>query len=270
MKVFSIKGSKEEFILTRENYIQQTQKKYPYYQSPENGKNSYYAICPLCHNPIQIINLFGRQYQEKYTGKVSLHGRHCRKSIPDLAQYSQENYDCCPLHHPRAFGIEEIRNNEKINEEIRQIIVSNRIQICRDIREITGVLLTNSNISQIIDNYLAAGEYRYAHTHQYNIPYSILYTREAISIFGQKLWDSQMGEQIKQAIANNSNYFSVEDDRIKKNTDKYVDIYLLVCNHVINRDDQYITLRVMESHHDNVHVIIEIKIKMKIYLYKRY
>ena len=66
MNIFSV-GDGEEYDLTRENYIAKTHKRFPFYQNPKRYQNPYFAICPACNNPIQIINLFGKQYEEEQT-----------------------------------------------------------------------------------------------------------------------------------------------------------------------------------------------------------
>lgn len=79
---------------------------------------------------------------------------------------------------------------------------------------------------QLIDDYIEARDYCYTHTNKFNIPYSILYTREAINIFGQRISQSELGERINLAINNNSNYFSIEEGRIIK---KCQHMFLYIC-----------------------------------------
>lgn len=123
--------------------MEKTHKNFPFYQSPNRYKTPYFAICPACNNPIQLINLFGVQYQEENTGRTNLHGRHYKYNVEGLPIYLEENYVNCPLHNPVAFRIREVRDNEQINGEILNIVENNRRQICANIREITGILISN-------------------------------------------------------------------------------------------------------------------------------
>ena len=107
-----------------------------------------------------------------------MHGRHYRYNVNGLPAYVAVNYEKCPLHNPVAFRIVEVRENEQINEEIRNIVENNRNHICTNIREITGILLNNQKIFQVIDAYIMASDYCYTHTNRFNIPYSILYTQK--------------------------------------------------------------------------------------------
>ena len=63
MNIFSV-GDGEAYELTRNEYINRTHKKFPFYQDVKKYKTPYFAICPACNNPIQIINLFGAQYED--------------------------------------------------------------------------------------------------------------------------------------------------------------------------------------------------------------
>ena len=58
MNVFGILNSDNEETLTEENYSEKTNKDKPYYRPEISSISPYFAICPRCKNPIQIINLY--------------------------------------------------------------------------------------------------------------------------------------------------------------------------------------------------------------------
>jgi len=268
MNIFSVDdGNTCGYGLTRETFMEKTHKSFPFYQDPNRYKTPYFAICPACNNPIQIINLFGVQYEEENTGRTNLHGRHYRYNVEGLPPYSEENYKNCPLHNPVAFGIREVRNNEQLNEEIRDIVENSKSQICEDIREITGVLLSNKKLFQVINDYIVARGYCYTHTNKFNIPYSILYTRNAINIFGQKVSETDIGKRIYNAIQNNCAYFEFVDGRIQKNIDGYVELNLNIVRHRIRESKQYMTVRIKEKKGEEIQTIFEEEIEMKQYVY---
>lgn len=266
MNIFSI-GDGNEYELTRETFMEKTHKSFPFYQNPNRYKTPYFAICPACNNPIQIINLFGAQYQEENTGRTNLHGRHYKNSVEGLPCYSEENYANCPLHNPVAFRMREVRDNEQINEEICNVVENNRGKICTNIREIIGILINNNKLNRVIDGYIAARDYCYTHTNRFNIPYSILYTCNAINIFGQKVADSGIGKRIHEAIQNNCTYFQFIDGRIQKDTEDYVVLNLLVINHRVNGSRQYMTIRIEEQNGNENHIVFEEEVEMKQYVY---
>lgn len=267
MNIFSV-GDGEAYELTRNEYINRTHKKFPFYQDVKKYKTPYFAICPACNNPIQIINLFGAQYEEEQTCRTTMHGRHFTRNVDGLPAYNQENYNGCPLHNPVAFRIRQIRETESVNEEIRDLVENNIDKLANDIRKITGVLLKNEKIMKLIDDYIEARDYCYTHTNKFNIPYSILYTREVVNIFGQKISQSELGERINLAINNNSNYFRIEEGRIIKKVPAYVSIHLLVTNHRIAQGGrQYMAINIEESNGNEHHLIFHEEVEIKQYTY---
>ncbi|CDE81402.1 putative uncharacterized protein [Ruminococcus sp. CAG:353] len=271
MNIFSIING-DTFELTRDNYMEATKKQYPYYQKIKGKKStSYFAICPACKNPINIVNLIEKQYEEKKTHKIRTHGRHHKNNVKGLAIYNQQNYDNCPLHNPIAFRLNEIRNDDAFNNVLLKIIQDNNNKIIRDIREITGIYFKNTYLNQIIKEYISARNYRYTHTNKFNIPYCILYAQQALDLFGQKINTdtSNIGALICEAISQNSNFFTVTDNQIMKKPDisSYVNISLMVSHHVIRGEQQFIRIRVNESCDNIVDTIFKRQIEMRQYIY---
>lgn len=267
MNVFSIGNGEKGIELTTDNFVEKTRKSFPFYQDPKKYKKPYFAICPECNNPIQIINLYGAKYEEENTGKVAIHGRHFPHNVKGLPDYNKDKYDNCPLHNPIAFHIVEIRNDTTYNEEILEIVKENKNAIARDIREITGVLLKNEKAFKIIDDYIIANDYCYTHTNKYNIPYSILYTREAPSLFGQRIAETPLGMRIKNAIATESQLFQINEGRIVKKGDEFANIILRISNHRMRDKKQYMTMIIEEEHKPNVSIIFQEDIELKQYAY---
>lgn len=69
MNVFGILSSDDEETLTEENYCEKTNKDKPYYRPDISPISPYFAICPRCKNPIQIINLYKNTMEENITGE---------------------------------------------------------------------------------------------------------------------------------------------------------------------------------------------------------
>ena len=129
------------------------------------------------------------------------------------------------------------------------------------------MLLSNKKLYQVINDYIVARDYCYTHTNKYNIPYSILYTRNAINIFGQKVGEADIGQRIYNAIQNNCAYFEFVDGRIQKNIDGYVELNLNIVRHRIRESKQYMTVRIEEKKGEEIQTIFEEEIEMKQYVY---
>ena len=267
MDIFSI--GEIIYKLTKENYINITNKKEPYFQ----GK-SYFAICPCCGNPIQIINLFKEKYEENITKRRRVHARHVPRSILGVAKYNEEKYHSCELHNPIAFTLRIVRNNYRENQELKQLIEKNKKEIIYDIKEITGIYFKNKKLEEIINSFLKNGNYCYTYINRFNIPYAILYTEKSINIYGQRLnVDNELGKEIYFSVKKNSNFFKINEEgkRIikKENITFFSKIFLMIHDHRINNGIQTIRIRIFEEGKNKENTIFERTITMKEFIYNQ-
>ena len=86
-------------MIDKDTFEEDTQKMFPFYQ---DGKQ--YAICPSCDNPIQLIGLY-----KELSNTDKPYGKHVGKSVKNLAEWHQVDYDFCPLssHSRFRFNCEE-------------------------------------------------------------------------------------------------------------------------------------------------------------------
>ena len=266
MDIFSIK--RMTYQLTKENYMKATNKRKPYFQ----GK-SYFAICPCCKNPIQIINLFKEDYEERITRCRKLHARHVPRSVLGVAEYNRERYDSCELHNPIAFGLMVLRENQEQNQELRELIERNKKEISYDIKEITGIYFKNQKlIKNVIDPFIDRGNHCYTYIHRFNIPYVILYTEESIDIYGQILnIDNEIGKEIYLSIKRNSNFFRIneEEKRIEKKEGItfFTKIFLMIHGHNIRNGFQTVSMRIFEEGNNRENTILKRTLRVKSFIY---
>lgn len=273
MNIFSIEG--KAYQLTKENYIQATNEKEPYFK-----EGSHFAVCPCCGNPIQIINLFKEENKEdeedeEYLIKKSrkIHGRHLRMSIIGVAKYDEEKYKLCKLQNPIAFNLGEVREKEDENEELRKLIERNKNNLVNDIREIIGISFEKQKIEEVIQSFLSNKNYRYRYTNEFNIPYAILYTEKPLNIYGQKLnLNSEISNEISLSVKTKSNFFKIneEDKKIEKKEENKscTGLFLIGHRHRINNKVQFINIRIFEECDNNKNIILEKIIKMKEFIYE--
>lgn len=273
MNIFLIEG--KAYQLTKENYIQATNEKEPYFK-----EGSYFAACPCCGNPIQIINLFKEENKEddddeEYLIKKGrkIHGRHLRMSINGVAKYDEEKYKLCKLQNPIAFKLGEIREKEEENEELRKLIERNKKKLVNDIREITGIFFEKQKIEELIESFLSNKNYRYTYTNKFNIPYAILYTETPINLYGQKLnLDSEISNEISLSVKIKSDFFKIneEDKKIEKKEEinSCTGLFLMGHKHRINNRVQFINIKIFEECNNNKNIILGKTIKMKEFIYE--
>ncbi len=258
MNVFSTL-TKGPFEITIDKFIDATHKKEPYFQVDAREKEKHYAICPECGNPIQIINLFGQEYEEKITKKRNTHARHTGKDIAGLPKHDQLKYLSCPLHNANSFSCKQLRNDEIYNSNLLSLINKNKSKIIKDIREITGINFSNNYLEKIIQTYINSNNYSYSHTHRFNIPYSILYTSMSLDLYGRFLLINNYVSNEIERIVNLSTNFEIkiiEDEnkiiskKIVKNSINYLHLILKVSHH--NLKTKTLLLSILEYEDDNI------------------
>lgn len=275
MDVFStlIKGP---FEITIDNFVDATHKKEPYFQKDSKGKEKHYAICPECGNPIQIINLFGQEYEEQITKKRNTHARHTGKDIKDLSAHNQLKYLSCPLHKTNSFSCKKIRENEIYNSNLLSLIKNNTYKIIKDIREITGINFSKDYLKEIIQTYTNSGHYSYIHTHKFNIPYSILFTSGSLDLFGRFiLSDNGISNEIERIINCSSNFKVkiIKDDKeniskkIAKTSSKYLHLILKFSHHNVEAKTLLLSILEYEDTVDNAITLGSTTITMKPFIY---
>ena len=83
-------------MINEENFYLATRERKPYVVD-SGGVKSFYAVCPECDNPIQLIGLLRRQ-QDSLPHRP--YGRHIGHDVPGVAVYDEDAYLSCPFSDP--------------------------------------------------------------------------------------------------------------------------------------------------------------------------
>lgn len=87
-------GEGKALMINEENFA--TRERKPYVVD-SGGVKSFYAVCPECDNPIQLIGLLRRQ-QDSLPYRP--YGRHIGHDVPGVAVYDEDAYLSCPFSDP--------------------------------------------------------------------------------------------------------------------------------------------------------------------------
>ena len=194
-----------------------------------------------------------------------MHAKHYTQSIPGLAVFDSVSFNACSLKAKVPLGYHKIRKNDIENERLKNLVDNNRPQIRNYIREIVNIYFKNDVIDKWIDAYLNRRYYEYKGVDDRNLPYSILVTHQAINIYGQKISNTDIGLEIRDAIISKSKYFKLETEengRIvqKEKNLRYPKIRLVLFGHKIIDEEEIIKLKMYEEIDGKEKVLMNIEL----------
>lgn len=268
MDVFAVKKGQAK-KLTIDYFENMTKKEYPFYRVNDKDKLLLYAVCPECGNPIQIINLFGAEMMQKKTRVVKTHAKHTGSRMNGFAFWCEEDKDNCPLYKPSPLGNEEVRKNDSYSEELKNLIEVKRRAIYKDIRKIVCMNLSIRILDRIYDVFMGSGAYGYKAVNKYNIPYAMLRYQQSISLYGQYIEKSKLGELITEAFNNRSRYFEVTTSgEIKRKVSDYRTVNMIFTKYRKEGNDQFLQLEIYETFDDeHCFTIFKIDLDIEAFIY---
>lgn len=223
-------GVSKVTTINAKNYELATGKKEPYRQD-KNDKISYYAVCPECDNPIQVVGIF----KDTIESKRKPYGRHHKGSIPALAVYNEEDYLDCSYSNPNW-------ENKSRYRPITSRVASQTLKILRDQFDRVIYLLskqTNLKISQklaekMLEQYLLEEGWRYREATINNLPWIFGQCSPAFPMFGRWIKkDSELHQAIERKCPNVMCAKVPETDyvQIKHANKEYIEVYFTFVNH---------------------------------------
>lgn len=231
MDVFKTEVGKEESILiTEENYKKATKGYDKYWRKENNNRKKYYAVCPLCDNPIQIIGL----YKAHEDGK-NPYGRHNKGDIPNIAKYDEDAYLACPYSNPNR-PKSKIRRTAKSKSGIELLNVL-RTQFDRIVYiwdRTTGIKMSNALAEELLRGYIKDEGWLYYDSNKYNLPFMLIYADHRYPLIGRFIYkDSKIYQQLSklQSIHFEEAKNSTRYVKIVRNEMKYLDLAFYLTKH---------------------------------------
>lgn len=234
MDVFKLKpGRGLYYPIDDESFSTLTGRKPPYRVERANGKESLYAVCPLCDNPIQIIGL----YRNTPEAGRKPYGKHIRKSIPNLAVYNQSDYDTCPYANP-SWSNAAVRQRSKDDPYTQKILAFLREYfdiMIKTISEDVDMRISASIAGNMLHSYIANEAWNYRTSRgEHNLPWVMAQSDGAHRLFGQFIReDSDLCRIIKELCPEVELVRKQEADRFVqvKSRGKFVNLYFHFMSH---------------------------------------
>ncbi|MCC7983487.1 hypothetical protein INR17_27955, partial [Klebsiella pneumoniae] len=159
MDVFKISvDTQQVHKITQENFDQVTKKQAPWYQ-PINGHQGWFAVCPACDNPIQIIGMLERD---------APYGKHFfptagAVAVPLKGRVDKEEYEWCPYASKNKHLTRDDRRaaGSELAVLIKQTLIEQFDRVIYLLEKGTGMRISFALAKQMLEEYRAAEGWRY-------------------------------------------------------------------------------------------------------------
>lgn len=192
MNVFSILTDLETPIeLSEDNYYNATKRIFPYVQKKED-KQSTYAICPECKNPIQLVNRTNKE-----TESDTLYAKHAGRKIDYIADHNEQAYLDCSLASPQRFDSPARRSTGSVkNNELKKAIIENVDLIISIIETDIGIKLSSDTVEKMIIDFGLDKGYEYKSINLFNLPYGFAYRTEGQDLIGCRITNEKIVKEV--------------------------------------------------------------------------
>lgn len=232
-------GISSIYQISDANYELQTGKKSPYRQN-KNNSISYYAVCPECENPIQMVGIF--KATEETEDKT--YGRHHKGTIPALATYDEDDYINCSLSSPKRKKSEKLRSpTSKVANQTLTILKTQFDRVIYLISKQMSVKISSSLAEKMLKQYLAEEGWLHREATLNNIPWLFVQCNPAIPLFGRYIVkDSELHQEIVKHCPDVDCIGSNGDEyvQIRQANKSYVRLYFTLCNYRKKVEDEHL------------------------------
>lgn len=182
---------------TLANLEAETLRKPPYCQARGTDDVAWFAVCPACDNPIQIIGLYRlpRGVRQPY-------GRHTGNSVPQLAVLDPEARDACMYFNPRPRRKDERKKHRHgLPTKILTTLIEQFDRVLYWLEKETGIRYSRHRVKAMLERYRAGQGYLYTGATLLNIPWIFAYMTDSQPLFGQHVGrDTPLAAAIRAAI----------------------------------------------------------------------
>lgn len=196
MDIFKLTTGKQQvWKINRDNFELATKKQQPWYQSI-NGHDGFFAVCPACDNPVQLVGMLAR-------GKTKLYGKHFFPQ-PGTLQYplhgrvDRDEYLWCPYAQQIRKITKEHRRpvTNPLAITIRETLINQFDRVIYLLEKTTGMGISTALAAAMLEDYRAAQGWLYQGATLQNIPWTFAYMIAAKRLFGRRLLDTEFAAEL--------------------------------------------------------------------------
>jgi hypothetical protein len=204
MKECKLKPGASPTVEIQRNMLERLGLKAPPYYNKADNEIKCFAVCPACDKPVTLIGLYKalKNTDEPFA-------RHVPHDVPNLAAYSQEDYDYCPIANAGLYRETIPKHRQrKMDDKARliySVIRNNFGKIAWLIEQDTGLLLSDRLIKDMVSDYLAYPGYLYRNATYENAPWTFAYQTLKYSLGGRYIRND--GNLFAKLSKNDNIYF---------------------------------------------------------------
>lgn len=159
-----------------------------------NKRDGWFAVCPICDNPIRIIGMLEREnpYGKHYfpaQGDVS---------VPLNGTVDKEEYEWCPYASANKTLSKAMKRREDSPQAtlIKQTLIEQFDRVIYLLEKNIGMKVSETLATQMLEDYRRAEGWRYKGASLQNIPWIFAYMIQAKNVYGRIFTDREFAEEL--------------------------------------------------------------------------
>lgn len=181
------------WFLNKDEYEQRTARRSPWYKVNDEGKPRYFAICPACNNPIQIIGFY------KLPSNVnSPFAKHYGTSVPGVGIFDHEAYLDCPYSDKTKSTSSDKgkRAPSELSRQMLEILIEHFDKVIWMLSAATGIKIDEKLALDMLKQYKQEEGWLYAKATLMNIPWVFAYMSDNQKFLFKKINDFEMLQKL--------------------------------------------------------------------------
>lgn len=176
-------GAKGYHAIDKDDYEERTGRRPPWYKTSDRGTPQYFAVCPACDNPIQIIGFYKRLNNTPHP-----YGKHVPKPIPGVGHYDHDAYLWCPYSKENTGNNEERpkRDGSYITEQLLATLITHFDKVVYLLGKNIGIMSMKPKlVESMLRQYRREEGWLYARATLMNVPWTFAYMTDYQKILYQ-------------------------------------------------------------------------------------
>jgi len=230
----------EDFIgkpIDKDAFEADTLRREPWYQEGSADKQSQFAVCPACDNPIQLVGLYHLPANVN-----NPYGKHTTSGISGIAPLDVEARDHCPYFKPRQHQKTDRKAKfDGVPRKIVRILIEQFDRVVYILEKQTQVALSANALKGMLERYKGEQGYLYTGATLRNVPWIFAYMSDATALFAQRVGENhELTAAIRSHVpaANIDTHGRLRPTSVLGAKDVFIDLKMSFIQHRIIKDSE--------------------------------